>query len=178
MPRKTKTYNLKEEAERIDTELDEVAATVSNLEEGNPGRNEKVREGRQLERELAGLQWALNPEEDEDREPYEEVTVGALTAAEYANASDRASDAIGRQKGNSSSEWLRRLYFASAGVVSAPWLDEDDASFEDKLTETNQVAPQFLFWLESVVDEITTPRVEGNGFAQRVEANLSGERPN
>ena len=177
MPRSTTTYDLQAEAQRLDRELDEAADEAAEATEGSSAYEEAVARGRQLERELAGVEWALDPDEEEDRDPYEEVTLGALNAREYGEIGDRASSAMEQStthaSGISSASGVQRIFFAAGGLADAPFLS-DSADFEEKARAVGDVAPQFLYWMEQRVDELTTPDVEGNGFSQRLEARKSG----
>lgn len=166
MPLETHSYDL----EAVKRELEERAADLADrLDEGDTDadtapreQQEIVQEGQQVDKHLAGVQWALG-------EGYDEVTLGGLTAGEYARVGDRTLDAQAEQIGGASStEYASGILFTAAGVVDAPFLDEG-AGFEVKAMAVRELSPQFQSWLESEVDDLTTPDVDlGNGFAARV----------
>ncbi|KOX94214.1 hypothetical protein [Halorubrum tropicale] len=183
MPRKTKTFDLKEEKQRIDRELDELAdkeAEDINAEQaegeiatGKFDRQDRREEAQRLEQMLVGVEWALNPEDEQDIDPIEEVTLGALNAAEYGLVSDYMSNQIDNFQGSTSDrrgQQMRRAIFAAGAIVEAPFIDDDvrNVDIQSKYAEVSQLAPQFVYWLEQRGDELTTPEVEGNGFARRV----------
>jgi len=171
MPRKTETYQLEEEVERIDERIDELVGEVAELDEGNPLRAQKRSEGQELERHLAGLQWAIAPPEDEPREPYEEITLGALNAGEFADVTDSLSDL---QDGQTPKNGAGQIVFAAKGIVNAPFIDEDMTE-EQKIAAVAQLAPQFHEWIQARVDDLSTPDVSGNGFEQRLAERESAE---
>ncbi|MHC3439552.1 hypothetical protein ACYJ1Y_16040 [Natrialbaceae archaeon A-gly3] len=189
MPRYTETYNLEEEAERLDKELERLADEVSDLEDEMDGGGtlnqgpvhryrEAVQEGNRAEQMYAGVQWALDP--DDDHEPIEEVTIGSLTAGEYAEVGDRLQALKNSKVGwgqNPDLSNARRNMFAAACLQEAPFIDEGDG-FEAKARAVTQLAPSFIYWLEEKGDELTTPRVEGNGFRTRVEERKSASTSN
>jgi hypothetical protein len=171
MPRTTKTYDLQEEEERIDEELDRAADEAAEADDGTQVHQKAVARGERLERELAGVQWALYPDEEEDREPYEEVTLGALNAREYGEIGDRVKTAMNKSAGYgsdlTSTDGVAQIFFVAGGLVDAPFIGEE-AGFEQKAQAVGDLAPQFATYLQERVDELSTPDVEGNGFAQRV----------
>lgn len=171
MPRTTETYNLEEERDRIDNKLDELADEVAELDEGNLLRGQKIEEANSLERHLTGILWALNPDDEEDRDPYTEVTLGSLTASEHADVRDSAPqvDSPGKQ----SNEGGSMILYAAKGVVEAPFLDQNNPAYNEKIAAVGDLQPQFAEWLAERVDELTTPDVEGNGFGERVAERMS-----
>lgn len=190
MPRTTKTFDLEEERQRINEELDKLAdAEAEDItaadEEGNTptpqhDRQERHEEAQRLDQMLVGVNWALDPPEDEDIEPIEEVTLGALSAAEYGIVSDFTSNQVDSrhyQGDKRRGEQMRRIIFAAGGLVDAPFIDDDAniMDIEEKYQAVSQLAPQFVYWLEQHTDELTTPEVEGNGFAARVEERTKTE---
>lgn len=170
MPRTTETYDLEEERDRIDTKLDELADEVAELDEDNPLRGRKAEEANSLERHLTGIQWALTPDEEEDRDPYTEVTLGSLTAGEHADVRDSATSVS--KTSHKSSEGSSMILYAAKGVVEAPFLP-DSAGYDAKIGNVSNLQPQFVEWLAERVDELTTPDVEGNGFGERVAERMS-----
>jgi len=183
MPRNTKTFDLEEERQRINEELDELAdkeaedikaeETEGETPTGKFDRQDRREEAQRLDQMLVGVNWALNPSEEEDVEPIEEVTLAALTAGEYGLVSDFVSNdvqSVKRRFGdNINPQQSGRIIFAAGGVVEAPFISEDSRGLDDKISDVKELAPQFVYWLEQRVDELTTPEVEGNGFATRVE---------
>lgn len=193
MPRTTKTFDLEEEKQRIDQKLDELADQeaednrAEEAEDERPStpsyeRQDRREEAQRLQQMLVGVNWALDPDDDEDIEPIEEVTLGSLNAAEYAQVADFVSndlkgvtDTYGER---ARTENTRRIIFASGGVVEAPFLDDDERkTLENKIGQVRELAPQFVYWLEQRSDDLTTPKVEGNGFAKRVGEKLTTKTP-
>ncbi|WP_217650151.1 hypothetical protein [Natrinema hispanicum] len=185
---------MSEEKERIDKRLDTLADRTSEIEQQmdelgededlNQGQlheyREIVQEGNQLEQMYAGVQWALNP--DGDQEPIEEVTLGSLTAGEYAEVGDKLQAAKQQRSGwgwgtNPDLDNARRNMFAAACLQDASFLAEEDPDFETKIRVVTDLAPAFIHWLEKKGDELTTPEVEGNGFRKRVEERRTVSTP-
>lgn len=182
MPRKTKTFDLEEEKKRLDEELDKLAdeeakdIKAEEAEDGTPSsswdRQERREEAQRLEEMLVGVEWALNPE-DEDIDPIEEITLGALNAAEYGAVSDWTSGQVDQFRGSTADvrgDQMRRQIFAAGVIVEAPFIDDNVSGIdmESKYQAVGPLAPQFVFWIEQRGDELTTPEVEGNAFARRV----------
>lgn len=166
MPRYTETIDLREEHDRIDEELDELAAESADVDPDSPRRQELDTQGKRLEKHLAGLAWAINPPEDDPTrdQPYEEVTVGALTAGEYADLTDTAAADAQQGKATTGSS---QVLFAAKGLEDAPFLDEE-MNEAQRLAAVSQLQPQFQKWLASRVDKLSTYDLEGNGYAARI----------
>jgi len=162
MPRQTKRYDLREVRDDLDDRLDELAADVQAAD-GVP--DTLAAEANRVERHLAGVSWAVA----EYEEPY--VTVGALTAGEYAQVQDHVAEAQDHV-GDSAGMGAQQIAMAAAGVVEGPFLDEDVpegvAGFAQRREAVSDLPPQFVMWLETAVDEQTTPEVEVGNFAQRL----------
>lgn len=167
MPRYTETIDLQKERNRLDKELDELAAESAEYDPGSPRREQLDAQGRRLEKHLAGVMWALNPDDEDDIDPIEKVTVGALTAGEYADLTDTttADTSAGKTAAGSS-----QVLFAAKGLEDAPFL-EDGANEAQRLSAVSDLQPQFQKWLAARVDELSTYDLEGNGYAARVARN-------
>ena len=183
MPRTTKTFDLEEEKKRIDEQLDELAdqeaedikseQAKGETPTGKFERQERREEAQRLEQMLVGVEWALNPDSDDDIDPIDEVTLGALNAAEYGLVSDYMAEQIDQFQGPTEDrrgEQMRRAIFAAGAIIEAPFIDDDvrNSNIKEKYKAVAMLAPQFVYWLEQRGDELTTPEVEGNGFAKRV----------
>lgn len=182
MPRTTRTYDLQDEADRLDDELDALAEEAADADPESAAREEAAAEAMLVEQQFVGVRWALDPPADETREPYEEVTLGALTTGEYARVTDRLDAArqerVGFGPDGGAMEGAGRVFFAAAGLVDAPFVDAD-ADFEAKAQAVNDLPPQFTRWLEARVDDLTTPDVDvGNGFEARLAAKQSDQARN
>lgn len=162
MPR-TETYDLEAELERVDGELDDLADEAA--EEGDLSDADRA-QAQKLERQFIGLQWALNPEDHESRDAYESVTISELTAGSYIK-SGALAEADARDADLPAGTDTERLYRVAQAVEDADFVP-DGATFDQTLVAIGGLKPQFFFWLEQQVDELTTPDIEGNGFAQRV----------
>lgn len=164
MPRTTVTVDLQDELERIDQELDDVADEVAELPDGAPHAGDLAERGVQLERQLAGLQWATDPPDDDPIDgPIEEVTLGGLNAGEYLDVQAETADEGGT---------VSKVIFAAKGVVDAPFID-DSMSEAERVQAVRDLPPQFHEWLATKVDDLSTPDLEGNGFAQRVSERMT-----
>lgn len=170
MPVTTTTIDLEAEAERLDERLDDLADEAASADTEQEREQAAIR-GQEIEQHLVGVHWALHPGENEGRESYDEITLGALTAGEQAQAADRAQTAENQQVGHGDSVSVAnasRIFFAAAGVVDAPFLD-DSAGYEATVRVLRECNPQFVHWIEDRVDDLTTPDVDlGNGFAARL----------
>lgn len=166
MPRYTEPIDLREERDRIDSELDALAADLAELDSDSPKREELNSRGNRMERFLAGLEWAIDPPDDDPTrdEPYEEVTLGALSAGEYADLTDTAAADASTTKSVAGSS---RVLYATKGLVDAPFINEG-MNEAQRLSAVSDLQPQFQKWLAWRVDGLSTYDIEGNGFAARV----------
>lgn len=174
MPLGTKTYTLADEAERLDEKLDRLADDAAEREgEDTPESEETVAEAQRVEQQLVGVLWACDEFGDDAT-----ITVGDLSTGDLARVQDYTQDVRQQRSGgatNRSVAGAHRIFFCAAGIVDAPFIDED-ASFEDKAVAVRNLKPQCTTWLEDRVDDLSTPDVElGNGFAARVAARTSTE---
>ncbi|QRY26358.1 hypothetical protein [Halobacterium sp. BOL4-2] len=169
MSQATETLDLSAEYDRIDTKLDDIADDVADRSEDNPARSHTVERGQTLERHLAGLEWALHPSDDEDRQPYEEVTIEELSAGEHADIKDIIAGDTDPAKGSAGSQ---ELLVAAKGLVDAPFLPSDPSETQ-VVTAVNDLTPHFAAFLADRVDDLTTPDIQGNGFEQRVAERMS-----
>lgn len=177
MPRTTTRYDLREEAARLDARLDDFADEAADADPDSAAYREAAEEATLVEQQLVGVRWAVDPPDDENREPYEAVVLGGLSTGEYARVTDRLDAArqerVGYGPDGGSMEGAGRVFFAAAGLVEAPFLDAD-ADFEATARAVNDLPPQFTRWLEARVDDLTTPETDvGNGFEERVAARRS-----
>ncbi|OYR58625.1 hypothetical protein [Halorubrum halodurans] len=184
MPRTTKTFDLEEEKRRLNEELDKLAdqeaediraeQAEGETPTGKFRRQERREEAQRLEQMLVGVEWALDPDNEDDVDPIDEVTLGALNAAEYGLVSDYMTKRVDEFQGpteNARGEQMRRTIFATGAIIEAPFIDDDirNSNIEEKYKAVaTKLAPQFVYWIEQRGDELTTPEVEGNGFAKRV----------
>mgnify|MGYP000217451214 CR=1 FL=1 len=183
MPRYTTTYNINDEFERLDARLDELAEEVVSIEQEMDSDDpddetlaeyeDKLTTLQQKERELAGVSWARDPDGDQD--PITEVTVGALTAGEYATAKDRTAALEDEQSDRwgveSDMDHSDRLHVAAAGLVDAAGADVD--GYDDAVTWLASCLPQFVAWLADRVDEASTPDISGKNSNERLAAARS-----
>lgn len=172
MPRHTREVDLNEEAERLDNKLDRLASDLNDVDDDSDKAAEIIQEAQTLEQHLVGVEWARNPPEEEDRDAYESVTVGALTTGEYGRFTDKVSDVqqekVGFQQGGSSVNGASQVFFVASGLVEGAGVEEGD-TFESKVSVVNQHAPQFTNWLEEQVDDVTTPDTNFRSFADRLQ---------
>jgi len=193
MPRTTTTLDIAEEYDRVDSTLDDIADELVALEADidDHGGSEAapaplldeyetlLERGQRLEADLAGLEWALDPDTD-GIAPIEQLTVGALTAGDHAVAVDR-TEAMAEAKAD---EWgltpdmraANQSEFAAAGLVDAPFLDGSE-SHADVVGILADCAPQFVAWLAREIDDRSTPDIEGNSFSERVAARRQPAGP-
>ena len=151
MPLETRTYDLAEELEELRDRRDELAEQVASLDEANPGYQDVLSEGQEVDNHIAGLEWAL--EEWTDGDETVEVTLAGLTGGEYGRVQDRVA---GTDKGGGAA----RVHLVASGTVDAPNHDPD-AEYEANLAAASQLPFQYLKWAEAQVNDLTS--VGGNG---------------
>jgi len=173
MPR-TETYNLRDELERVYSEMKDLADEAAALDEDEPVPSRIETRVSDLERQYLGLAWALNEDEDadkRDRDAYERVTISELTTGAHLSAGAEMEQDI-KDSNIAAGADTERLYRVAKAVDDADFLT-GDAGFSDTFLKVAGMKPHFFFWLEERVDDLTTPTVEGNGFAALVQERRS-----
>jgi len=170
MTRRTTTIDLAEEVQRLDQRLDDLADDARGLDEDSDEYQEIREEAARVERHLVGVKDALQPSSDAERERVEEVTVGEVLTGDFAEIEDRARD-VQRQRvsrgDDSSVSGAERVFFVAAGLVDAPFLEDD--SFESRANAVSELRPPFTAWLEDQIDDLSTPDVDVGNFEDRLE---------
>lgn len=149
------TVTLGAELERLDSAVDDVAASLQDVE-GDTASAQALRQyANDLDTQGAALA-ALVEKYGTDAT----VTVRGLSAGEYARVEDRTaamrdqSDQPGGLPGSS------RNVFAAAGLVDAPFL-ETGADFDGRVSAVADQSVGVAKWLESKVNDLTSVD-EGN----------------
>lgn len=176
MPLRTVQYDLEEEYERIDGEIDECVERAVDAPEGSYPRKQAIQRGNQLEKHLVGVAWALGRDGSDDDEwdvdrPIEWVEIADLTAGEYG----KVQDILDSDDSDKGSRGAAENALAGEALVDAPFLDDswnDDQKFAAVM---NLLKPQFRVYLAERADKLSEPEVEGNGFARRVAEKLSDQ---
>ncbi|MFC7044300.1 hypothetical protein ACFQH6_20715 [Halobacteriaceae archaeon GCM10025711] len=98
------------------------------------------------------------------------MTLGALRTDEFALVEDHTKDVQDAKVGGRNVDGAGRKFFVAAGLLDAPFLDED-AGFEARARAVGQQPMQVTEWLEHRINELSTPDVDfRNGFGERVAA--------
>jgi hypothetical protein len=167
MARRTTTIDLSEEVQRLNQRLDDLADQARGLDEDSDDYEEVREEAARVERHLVGVKDALC--DDGEREAVAEVTVGEVLTGDFAEIEDRARDVQQQRVGrgdNSSVSGAERVFFVAAGLVNAPFLDDD--SFEARAQAVSELRPPFTAWLEDQIDDLSTPDVDVGNFEDRL----------
>lgn len=149
------TIRLGDALDELDDRLDDLAASLQDAEDGTASAAVLQRSANEIDTQGADLA-GLVEEYGEDAE----VTVRGLDAGEYARVEDRAAamraqaDQPGGMPGSTRNVW------AAAGLVDAPFLDED-ADFDQKIQAVASLDPGVAKWLEARVNDLTSVS-EGN----------------
>jgi hypothetical protein len=176
MPRQTDTYDLQDVAADLDERLDELASDIQSSDDAE----QLLAEAQQRESHLAGVEWAIDKFAD-DEDATVEVTLGSLTAGEFAQVRDHVDEvrATVVNGGGVEGAGARQVALAAAGVVDAPFLDEGVpkgvAGFDARRQAVADLAPQFVMWLETEVDDLSTPDVSAGNFSERLAAAAANE---
>lgn len=149
------TIRLGDALDELDDQLDQLAASLQTAEDGTASAAVLQRSANEIDTQGADLSGLVD-EYGEDAE----VTVRGLDAGEYARVEDRVAamragtDEPGGLPGSSRNVW------AAAGLVDAPFLD-DDAGFDAKIQTVAAQDPGVAKWLEARVNDLTSVS-EGN----------------
>lgn len=171
MPRHTRTYDLRDVADRLDDDLDALAADIDTEDAADDALERAIT----LEHQLAGVQWAID-EFGPDTDHGPEVTLGALTAGEYARVRDETDKSrqllVGADSSDTDAAGVRQIAFVAAGLVDGPFVGDSVpaglAGFDKRRDAVADLAPQFVSWLEDEIDDLTTPDVDAGNFVARL----------
>jgi hypothetical protein len=145
MPLDTKYYDFREELERVEAAMEEVAETLAPLDPDNPLAPTLEQQGSQLESQADGLRWALRTWDVDG------VTLAGLSGGEYGHVEDEM-DGGGAGKA--------RVYFVAKGTIEAPYIG-DEMSFEERVAAVADLPIGYLRWADARIDDLMG--VEGNG---------------
>lgn len=168
MPRKTETYDLTEERDRIEAELSDLADKTAAVSSQNPMHADLQDQGAQLETHLHGVCWAQEEWGDET------LTFGGLTGGEYGRVEDRLSSAAHSRRESGPMTGAARVHMVAAGTVDAPYID-DDYGHDQKVSAASGLPVEFLKWAEARIGDLTTV---GNGDVASFAALVREKRQN
>lgn len=175
MPLQTRTYDLREERDRLEAEREELAAEVAALDRGNPERQELLQRGQELDAHLDGLDAVIDPPADVAIPQFDSVTLGGLTGGEYGQIEDELVSAALDRGDDSVGSGAERIHLVAKGTVEALYLD-DGMGYEQAIAATAQLPLGYLKWAEAEINEMTSV---GNGeresFESLVAANSASE---
>lgn len=167
MPLREETYNLAEEVDRIEAELQDIAEQVADLDANNPARQDLLEDGQSLDAQLKGVRWAKTAHEDDAVGVWDadtdEIRLGGLTGGEFGRLQDDISGADLGQGGV-------RTIMVARGTLDAPYVpadgDEDQA-----VGNTSQLPVTYLKWAQNRINDLTTLGGNGGpGFEDYLEA--------
>lgn len=170
------TRTLRDERDRLDAELDDLAERLVDAEGGTQSAQMLQRSANDVETRLAGVCYLI------DQHGHDEtITVQGLDAGGYARVQDRAEAIRSQRDQPGDIPGARSNVFAAVGLVDAPFLDQDNvAEAADALgVKLGAISNQPLGvakYVESVANELTTVS-EGNfeSLRERLKAKQTSE---
>ena len=154
MPLQEHHYTFAEEISRLESEREDLAEQVADLDAGNPLIEQLSQRGTEIDSHLEGLEWARS-EWDVDG-----VTLAGLTGGEFGHVEDELVADTKKQGGSGPGNGATRIYFVAKGTVDAPYYDSE-ANFSTQIGAVSQLPIQFLKWAESRINDLTSVS-EGN----------------
>jgi len=145
MPLGTEHYDFREELDRVEAAMEDIAETLAPLDEDNPLVPTLTKQGKTLESQAEGLRWALRTWDVDG------VTLAGLSGGEYGHVEDEM-DGGGAGKA--------RVYFVAKGTVEAPYVS-DELSFAERVAAVADLHIGYLRWADARIDDLMG--VEGNG---------------
>ena len=161
------TYDLEEEATRLDADLDAAADAASEAEQGSDAFVEAVTRGQDAEKYLVGVELL--------RQEYgaTSITLRELRAGDFARIESYTAATSEQSGGNGVGP--HKLYTVAAALVAAPFVGEN-ADFEQRVHAIRQLEQQVLLYLYDRVDDLSTPDVDFiEGFGQRLSARMADD---
>lgn len=161
------TYTIRDERDRIDEQLDELAEKAASADDERTIQRFQ-QQAAELQHQLNGLDQLID-----EYGPEATVTVEGLTTGGYAQVQDDIAQ--GTAPGESS-PGARRNMIVGTGLVDAPFLEDTDA--DDRTATLARVAELPIgvtLWLEDRIDEETTgDKGNSKSFAERVREKEEG----
>lgn len=162
----TDTYDLADEYDRLDEQVAEYAAQYAEAPPGSKAEALAGRQGKQAERQRAGLAWALGYPDDPERDGAgwgDEVTVAfsALTNGERHLMNDTIDD----------TGWKDQDAYVAVATASAPYLEHDpDAidpdEYRDTIMNVVDLHPEFVAWAEARAEDVSRGGDTGKSFLE------------
>ena len=159
------TYDLDEEAARLDAALDEAADAASEADRSSDAFIEAVTRGQDAETYRVGVELL--------RREYSatSITLRELRAGDFARVDSYTAATAEQSGGNGVGP--AKLYTVAAALVDAPFVP-DDADFEQRVHAVRQLEQQVLLYLYDRIDDLSTPDVDFiEGFGQRLSARMA-----
>jgi len=153
------TRRLGDERDRLDDELDDLADRLVGAEQGTQSAQMLQRTANEVETRLAGVCHLIDQHGADAT-----VTVQGLDAGGYARVQDRAEALRTQRDKPGDIPGARSNIFAAQALVSAPFLDLDDAGgdpLDGKLAAISDQPLGVAKYVESVGNDLTTVD-EGN----------------
>ncbi|MFB6237517.1 MAG: hypothetical protein ABEH81_04015 [Halopenitus sp.] len=144
------TNRLVDERDRLDQKLDELADLIHDAEqEEEDAPTEGIRrEANEVAARGRGVAHLI-----EEYGSDAEISVKGLNSGEYARVDDKVAEI--RQNKSGPVPGAYRNVFAAAGLVDAPFLDED-ADFDDRQAAISDQPVEVTKYLEARVNDLTT----------------------
>lgn len=193
MPLNTNTTTIDEAIDELEAERESIADEVARIppDERTEDNGEYLRlssEAAEIERHLAGLEWARDGPDDPTNWEGTDIPedgygghvvfeLGGLTTSEVAQVNDRVADFQATTiSPTESAEGAASIFWIAQGTHSAPFFDAEDLAdtddpFQYKVDQIGALPKQLTDWLESEINGLSTVgEREGNSFMQLVEA--------
>jgi hypothetical protein len=140
---------LDEEAERLESEIDELAKQLAEISPDNPAYDTLLSKGKQLDTQLSGVEWGRE-EWDVDQ-----ITLSGLTGGEFGRVEDELSDAAASRQRRGGQPGARRVYIVAYGTDDAPYIDAgmDD---DEKIAAAANLPVAYLKWAEAQINDLST----------------------
>ncbi len=128
---------------------------------------DELARGHQLDRHLTGLEWALDPP---DEDTIGQITLSALTAGDERWVTGRTAalaDQLADKWGTDADDvdGGRVLHVAAVGIEDCPrWSSPVDP--EARVDRIRGWHPSFVRWVADKVDDLSTPGIEGKNFGE------------
>lgn len=173
MPLRTKTVDLKEEADRLQAELETLREKAAEMDEVP---EVLIHAGERLQTQLRGVEWAQAAHEDDDVDVWdadvETVTLGGLTGGEFAALEDTIAADVAARGHDGPTNGANRVHLVAAGTVDAPYHDPE-APLTERVATASKLPLAYQKWVEATVNDLTSV---GNGDGRSFRSSVAAKR--
>lgn len=179
MPLHTERHDLEAEYDRLDERVAECAATYHDVANGSDAQQLAAQQGKQAERQRAGVAWALGYPDTPDRDGSgwdfdgtPELAFSEITVGERKLFRDTVDD----------TGWDEQSAYIAIATADAPYLAHDPEAidpeeYRDTVLNVVELHPEFVAWADAKAEAASQGGDSGKSFMESVREQASTNSP-